>query len=447
MSELSDFLSTLSDTLDKPGRAVRGILGGQTGEALAAIPFSDSLGLTDPKNAVSGEDLAHQWFGLDKDSTGGQIAGFGLSAALDPTNLLGLGLGSRAARGAAFAARGVDEATQAARASNALREGLLAKGAMPAEIAAQTTLKDAAGNPLRTYHGTSFAYDKPDFARMDKDALYGPGYYTTADPEIASSYVKKEMDNAWRQTGSEQDIFDTYKKHFNEDAWKYRTVIPPAYENDPAAVARSLGAKLKDNPGSVPEELASALSPFFAKPQPNLRMQYMDMRNPFDIDRKIPYAVAAPLMSQVEGPKASLGARLLESKSIGGGVYGDELYGLLRLAAGGKTEANEVLRKAGFDGITHTGGRNIGTVDHPVAIAFNNEQVYKPWVAPAEAAIPAPYAGPSPGRSLLLYLAGVLGNTGAASQATTRRPQTIRDMLLSLPRQDQSSTGGAVEGF
>src|SRR5262245_20329115 len=43
------------------GRAIRGILGGRPEEALSAIPFSDSLGITDPSEEVRGEDLLKQW--------------------------------------------------------------------------------------------------------------------------------------------------------------------------------------------------------------------------------------------------------------------------------------------------------------------------------------------------------------------------------------------------
>ena len=48
MSFLLDALSYFGEAADKPGRAIRGVLGGRPHEALAAIPFSDTLGWTDP---------------------------------------------------------------------------------------------------------------------------------------------------------------------------------------------------------------------------------------------------------------------------------------------------------------------------------------------------------------------------------------------------------------
>src|SRR3990167_6625502 len=45
----------VGETLDKPGRAVRGLLAGRPGELANLIPFSDTLGITDPAKSTSGE--------------------------------------------------------------------------------------------------------------------------------------------------------------------------------------------------------------------------------------------------------------------------------------------------------------------------------------------------------------------------------------------------------
>ena len=54
---LGEALSYLADSLEKPGRAVRGLATGNLREGLAAVPFSDSMGLTDPKQKVTGRQL------------------------------------------------------------------------------------------------------------------------------------------------------------------------------------------------------------------------------------------------------------------------------------------------------------------------------------------------------------------------------------------------------
>lgn len=116
-SALLDALGYVGDALGKPGRAVRGLLAGRADEAAAAIPFSDSLGLTDPGRAVSGRDLLDH-YGL---STGHSLAdsalGFGADVVTDPTTYLGGFLGRMAGKAAgrgleaAAAARGPGYAT------------------------------------------------------------------------------------------------------------------------------------------------------------------------------------------------------------------------------------------------------------------------------------------------------------------------------------------------
>jgi hypothetical protein len=62
-------LGYVLSTIDKPGRAVRGLLGGKPHEALAAVPFSDTLGITNPADAVSGAELNRKFFGLPADNS------------------------------------------------------------------------------------------------------------------------------------------------------------------------------------------------------------------------------------------------------------------------------------------------------------------------------------------------------------------------------------------
>lgn len=89
MDALMDALGYASDALDKPGRAVRGVLAGKGREALAAVPFSDSLGITDAKQRTSGRDLTDQYGLTDKydHSFGSSALGFGAEMLTDPLNL------------------------------------------------------------------------------------------------------------------------------------------------------------------------------------------------------------------------------------------------------------------------------------------------------------------------------------------------------------------------
>jgi hypothetical protein len=88
-------LEYAADALGKPGRAARGVLAGRPDEGFAALPFSDSLGITDPARQASGADL-----------TGGATTGLLAELLLDPLNLVaGAGLARRAAPAAAAAGR------------------------------------------------------------------------------------------------------------------------------------------------------------------------------------------------------------------------------------------------------------------------------------------------------------------------------------------------------
>ncbi len=85
-------LGWIGSSLDKAfgGRAIRGLLGGRPEELLSAIPFSDTLGITDQANAVSGAELITGRRENDFFSPEG-VAGMGLEIALDPSTYLSFG--------------------------------------------------------------------------------------------------------------------------------------------------------------------------------------------------------------------------------------------------------------------------------------------------------------------------------------------------------------------
>lgn len=120
-------LGYLGKVADKTfgGRAVRGLLGGRPEELLSVLPFSDTLGITDERNAVQGTDLNAQW-GLTTpgdDSWQNLGAGLATEILLDPATYLGLGPLTRAGklaekagalpRGLAAGMRGFDVAESA----------------------------------------------------------------------------------------------------------------------------------------------------------------------------------------------------------------------------------------------------------------------------------------------------------------------------------------------
>jgi hypothetical protein len=105
-------LGWIGSSLDKPGAAVRGLLGGDPSSLLNLVPFSDTMGLTDPAKRVSGRQLLEKAGVVDKGVEGsgldmGDVAGFGVDMATDPLNWLGGLLAARRSLGAStIAARG-----------------------------------------------------------------------------------------------------------------------------------------------------------------------------------------------------------------------------------------------------------------------------------------------------------------------------------------------------
>ena len=109
-----DLLSSveyLGSLADKAGpRPLRGLLTGKPRELLSAIPFSDTMGWTDPKQISTGRDVTDYWGATDPhdQGLGATLTGVGAEMALDPFALygaarmglkgLGKGIGALAAR-------------------------------------------------------------------------------------------------------------------------------------------------------------------------------------------------------------------------------------------------------------------------------------------------------------------------------------------------------------
>lgn len=105
-------LAYLGKVADKTfgGRAVRGLLGGNVREAFSVLPFSDTIGITDERQVVHGEDLLRKWGALDpNDNTffGRTLPGIATELALDPAMYVGAAIPAKVFQGLGMAGRGV----------------------------------------------------------------------------------------------------------------------------------------------------------------------------------------------------------------------------------------------------------------------------------------------------------------------------------------------------
>lgn len=110
-------LSYLGKVLDKTfgARAVRGALDGNFGELASVLPFSDTLGITDPRNVVHGRQLTDS-FGLTTPGDDGienTAAEIGTEIALDPGTFFGAAVPKLVGRGLIGAGRGAGAASAA----------------------------------------------------------------------------------------------------------------------------------------------------------------------------------------------------------------------------------------------------------------------------------------------------------------------------------------------
>jgi hypothetical protein len=103
IDSILDALGYVGDTLDKAGpRPLRGLLAGKPREALSFVPFSDEMGLTDPKDIRTGRDVTNKFGITDPHDTGWGATGAGLlaDALIDPVGIATGGYaGLKAARG------------------------------------------------------------------------------------------------------------------------------------------------------------------------------------------------------------------------------------------------------------------------------------------------------------------------------------------------------------
>jgi hypothetical protein len=92
LNELLDAFNYGTSLIDKAGpRPLRGLLAGKPREALSFLPFSDTAGITDPRDIQTGRNVTDKWGLTNPTDPGWGAWGAGLAAdvAIDPLALLG----------------------------------------------------------------------------------------------------------------------------------------------------------------------------------------------------------------------------------------------------------------------------------------------------------------------------------------------------------------------
>ena len=292
----------------------------------------------------------------------------------------------------------------------------------PVAAAVSTTPK-----PKRLYHGTSHAYaGKPDFGRLNPDD-WVHGYFTTENPKVASGYSKgtgggipknyvpnAEMEQVEQATMAklrDSGTFERWRKLVAaggddltfEPTDSIRHAFREAqYTGDVGPVVRELESIEMHEGLDFSKELDILTEPY----NPNVRMQYLDVRKPFDLEKEYRWSelkegkTKAKLQHPLEAvkyddPVEEAMEKWVEPPPIGSSkqVTGQEIVDELGWARGPNepTKAAAVtagLRDLGFDSLTHRGGLGGGRTQHQVHVAFGPEQIYSPWIAPELRPVP-----------------------------------------------------------
>jgi hypothetical protein len=393
MGVIRDTLGAVGYALDTPGAYTRGLLAGKPGQR------------------VGGRDMLQSWGVVGENTPGldmGDVAGFGAEMLVDPLNLIGAGwLGKLANANKGIAAGN--------RASQAMR----AAGAMPAEIVPKlhpSVIEQATGMPKRFYHGTPQAFDQYSPRMLKSDSLYGRGIYLTDAPHVASSYANKlgevssvspsdliranRLNTLRERVRKRSDrIASEYKKLVGD---KRKNVVSPAVDS-PLGIKQREAKRVFSQTDRLLQRIDKARSSIehgsFLHPQ-NVRMHYVDSRNPFLMDQSYPIEEINRI-ARTARPQA-------DYSSHGTSLLGDTFA---TAAASTPESARQEIAAAGYDSIAHLGGQRVGGLGpHNVTIAFDPSQIYAPYVAPALQQT----------RSMLPP-ASILGAYNAAKQFRNRR--------------------------
>lgn len=252
---------------------------------------------------------------------------------------------------------------------------------------------DANGEPLILHHGSRFDITEFDPARMNPESLYGPGFYFTDAPEVASG-IGSPLGG---QPDTEDNVYARAEWNMTGYAWQGRRFVlthPLTAQHMKQAgrffqsqqVQRDaysdIGAREFYRRGLRAYQAGNeAFADWLAnQAHPWIRQKFKVERIQTTAPTHYPVTVAIRKPLRIDEPLSAteradfehyLGHPLPETTT------GDAAYQALHRATGSKAQANTVLRDVlNYDGITHRGGQHIGTMgDHQAWMAFSPTQI------------------------------------------------------------------------
>jgi GGDEF domain-containing protein len=243
----------------------------------------------------------------------------------------------------------------------------------------ESKVVDAKGKPLLVFHGSKHSgFESFDPKYQDPNGLYGPGFYFTADPEIAGEYTDKGG-RLVAEPGEKPGVYPVYLSIKNPlDAAKPASTYVSKLrefkaEAPPAQIKRMIDSALREESENFTIEGLGAWVD-------NTEWAYKIA----DKAGKNGEELLAPYFDYVLSKARDYMVREIQAKRWS---TGDDVIGFIKrnvfdrlVTTEGDSNVQEVLKKLGFDGIAHVGGNIMGGGrEHQVFIAFDPHQVKSPF--------------------------------------------------------------------
>ena len=263
----------------------------------------------------------------------------------------------------------------------------------------RSVVVDNDGKPLVMYHGTPTGGFKI-FANSSPTSLYGPGHYFTDNKSVAKGYGETKDTGVKTYTLSRKptaEDFDTIRDSINQHgmypgiSYDFEAHLPFTQSrgiSDREKVSRLQGILQREavNPSYnlFRDTITADLGIERREAKQMVYEVYLSIQNPFDIEKIYSMEAAKDEIRRIVGRNIEIGSMSLRTP---GKITGDDIYnflldyavedtGVKRYQIGDvKQVAQNYLRNAGYDGITHIGGKITGGVEHRVYIAFDGTQI------------------------------------------------------------------------
>lgn len=243
----------------------------------------------------------------------------------------------------------------------------------------ESVTRDPQAGLQRLYHGTPVTYD--DFL-ADKVAspnnVYGPGIYMTTDPGIAEGYAVQTWTPESRRTIQQIQTLQAQQALARARARQAATPRDAQPHLRAAEDAARQEATLRAQIGGMMDNSPDA---FAGNAQ--IRPVYADIRRPFDLTAPLTTESKDTIEQALRAYYHQQGQAVQpwELSDVRSARTPQHLYEALEMLLPSRTEVNQVLQRAGYDGLTHFSGGD-ATVRHRVWIAFSPDQVYPSFNVP-----------------------------------------------------------------